>query len=251
MTRLLEPPKRRGTPSREVKIAADTAQRSKRQGRKATTTLVVGGTPRVDLLPTEVLVDRRQRAVVRRAWLAVGVVAVAAATAVALVTMVASQADAQLAQTRQETDALLLQQQQFRDVRSIETQSDLLRAAQSVGGATEIDWQGTLQRVQDSLPAGVTITGVQIDSANAVESYAQGTGPLEGQRVATLTIDAASTTLPSVPEWLDSVRKLPAFVDANANSVTLDAATNVYTVDMTIHLDEDAFNGKYDLKGAS
>lgn len=251
MTKILELPKRRGAATRESRIAAETAQRTKRQGKTAGGALVVGAVPSVDLLPTEVHVDRRQRAVVRRAWLAVLVLAIAAATAVVLVSMLAAQADAQLEQARQETGTLLLQQQQFRDVRTIEKQSELLRAAQAVGGSTEVEWQPTLQRIQDLLPSGVTITGVQVDSATPLEAYPQGTSPLQGQRIATLTIDAASTTLPSVPAWLDSLKGIPAFVDANANSVTLDAATNVYTVDMTIHLDEDAFSGEYDLKGKS
>ncbi|GAA3341936.1 hypothetical protein GCM10017714_28050 [Curtobacterium pusillum] len=253
MTKLLEPSKqrRRGGDSHAVRIAADSAQRTKRQGRGATQALDIGGVPRVDLLPTEVLVDRRQRAGVRRAWLGVVVVAVAVGAATVLASAAAMQADSKLSQARQETDSLQVQQQQYRDVRSAETQSELLRAAQSVGGSTEIDWQATLQRVQTSLPGGVTITGVQIDSATPLEAYAQATSPLQGQRVATLTIDAASPTLPSVPTWLDSVKNLPGFVDANANSVTLDTSTNVYTVDMTIHLDEDVYDGKYDGKGKS
>ncbi len=251
MTKLLEPSKRRSAGSKEVRIAADTAQRTKRQGRSASNALVIGGLPRVDLLPTEVLVDRRQRAGVRRAWLGVVVVAVAVGAATVLASATAMQADSQLADVRQETSTLLVQQQQYRDVRATETQSELLRAAQTVGGSTEIDWQSTLQRVQNSLPAGVAITGVQIDSATPLEAYAQATTPLQGQRVATLTIDASSPTLPSVPAWLDSVKGIPGFVDANANSVTLDSSTSVYTVDMTIHLDEDVYDGKYDTKDKS
>ena len=251
MTKLLEPSKRRGTASAEVRIAADSAQRAKRQGRPAAAGLVIGGRPSVDLLPTEVLVERRQRAGVRRAWLGVVVVAVAVGAVTVLASASAIQADSALAEARQETDSLLAQQQQYRDVRTTETQSELLRAAQAVGGSTEIDWQATLQRVQSSLPGGVTITGVQIDSATPMAPYEQATTPLQGQRVATLTIDAASSTLPSVPAWLDSVKKVPGYVDANANSVTLDTSTNVYTVDMTIHLDEAVYDGKYDTKGKS
>lgn len=251
MTKLLEPSKRRGAASAEVRIAADSAQRAKRQGRSAIAGLVIGGRPHVDLLPTEVFVERRQRAGVRRAWLGVVVVAVAVGAVTVLASASAIQADSALAEARRETDSLLVQQQQYRDVRTTETQSELLRAAQAVGGSTEIDWQATLQRVQSSLPAGVTITGVQIDSATPTAPYEQATTPLQGQRVATLTIDAASPTLPSVPAWLDSVRKVPGYVDANANSVTLDTSTNVYTVDMTIHLDEAVYDGKYDTKDKS
>ncbi|GAA1492882.1 hypothetical protein [Curtobacterium herbarum] len=254
MTKTLDRPKprlRRGTASHEVRIAAEVAQRTKRQGRGAGQALLVGGVPRADLLPTEVLVDRRQRAVVRRVWLGVVLLAAATAGVVLLASASAMQQDAHLADVRRETDSLLLQQQQYREVRSVESQSDLLRAAQSVGGSTEIDWQSTLQGVQDSLPTGVTITGVQIDSATPLEAYAQATGPLQGQRVATLTVDAASPTLPSVPSWLDAVRSLPGYVDANANSVTLDTSTGVYTVDMTIHLDKAVFDGKYAAKDRS
>jgi hypothetical protein len=251
MTKLLEPAKRRGAGSKEVRIAMDSAQRTQRQGRTAASGLVIGGRPHVDLLPTEVLVERRQRAGVRRAWLGVVVVAVAVGAVIVLASASAIQADSSLAEAHQETDSLLVQQQQYRDVRTTETQSELLRAAQSVGGSTEIDWQATLQRVQSSLPAGVTITGVQIDSATPMAPYEQATTPLQGQRVATLTIDAASPTLPSVPAWLDSVRKVPGYVDANANAVTLDTSTNIYTVDMTIHLDEHVYDGKYDTKDKS
>jgi hypothetical protein len=254
MTKVLETPKpsrRRGGASHEVRIAAEVAQRTKRQGRGAAQALVVGGTPHVDLLPTEVLVDRRQRAVVRRVWLGVVLLTVAAVGVVLLATASAVQQEAHLADVRRETDSLLLQQQQYRDVRTVETQSRLLRAAQAVGGATEIDWQPTLQGVQDSLPDGVAITGVQIDSATPLEPYTQATGPLQGQRVATLTIDAASPTLPSVPSWLDAVKGLPGYVDANANAVTLDTSTGVYTVDMTIHLDQAVFDGKYTPKDKS
>lgn len=252
MSKTLDAPKakrRRGAASNEVRIAAEVAQRTKRQGRGAAQALLVGGVPRVDLLPTEVLVDRRQRAVVRRVWLGVVLLTAAAGGVVLLTAADAIQQDAHLADVRRETDSLLLQQQQYRDVRSVETQSGLLRAAQSVGGSTEIDWQATLQGVQNSLPTGVAITGVQIDSATPLETYTQATGPLQGQRVATLTVDAASPTLPSVPSWLDAVKSLPGYVDANANSVTLDTSTGIYTVDMTIHLDKTVFDGKYTPKG--
>ncbi|WP_144760649.1 hypothetical protein [Curtobacterium sp. 9128] len=254
MTKVLEPKRSsrssrpRGADAQAAKVAAESAQRAKRQGRSAQS-LVLGGVPRVDLLPTEVLVDRRQRAVVRRAWLGVVVVAVAVGMAVVVSSAAAVQAEDRLAAERGQTDSLLLEQQRYRDVRSVETQSDLLRAAQAVGGSTEVDWQSTLQGVQDSLPAGVTIAGVQVDSASPLEAYAQADGPLQGQRIATLTIDAQSRTLPSVPAWLESVKGINGFVDANANAVTLDTSSNVYTVDMTIHLDQRVFDGKYDLKG--
>ncbi|MGD3261540.1 hypothetical protein QT366_22790, partial [Xanthomonas citri pv. citri] len=53
-----------------------TAPMPSRDGRDQRRALVVGGSPRVDLLPREVHVARRQRAAVRRVWAGVVVVAV-------------------------------------------------------------------------------------------------------------------------------------------------------------------------------
>jgi Tfp pilus assembly protein PilN len=231
--------------SPEARIVSDVATRSKRQ---KSGVFVVGGVPRVDLLPTEVLVDRRERATVRRAWFGVVLVAVLMALGIGAVSANALSADAKLTAARAQTDSLTKQQLSYSEVREVQSETALLQAAQQVGGSTEIDWSTYLANLQNSLPSGVTITGVTISSASPSEAYQQATGPLEGQRVGTITIDATSPTLPSVPAWLDSVKSLRGFVDANANSVTLDPASGKYTVDMTIHINEKAYDNKYAAK---
>ncbi len=219
--------------------------RSARLGRVDVTT--AGGAPRVDLLPQEVHVERRARQAVRRAWLAVGVVGVAVSLGVAAATATSMTAGSELSAAEAETSALLGQQGRYAEVRGDEAQADLLEAAQKVGGATEIDWSAYLRSVQATLPSTVTISSVTVDSASPVAEFAQATGPLQAQRVATLTIVATSPTLPSVPDWLDSLRSLQGYVDASADSVTLASATGSsgYTVDMTIHVDAKAYDGRY------
>ncbi len=210
--------------------------------------LVVGGSPRVDLLPREVHVARRQRAVVRRVWAGVVVVAVGVGIVTGWAVMDRSAAEQDLRSAQDETTSLAQQQGQFRDVRTTESATTLLEAAQQVGGATEVDWSATLRSVQSKLPSGVQITGVTVDSASATEAYAQSDDPLQGQRIATLTFDARSATLPSVPDWLSAVRGVPGFVDANANSVARSEDGSGYAVNMTIHLDEKAFDDRYAAK---
>lgn len=232
-----------------ARVAAESAERAKRLSKTSPNDVVVGGRPRVDLLPTEVLADRRSRRVVRRMWAGVALVAVVVGIGIGAASLYAAQAHDELTDAQNETLSLLRQQAQYSEVRETETGTALRQAAQSVGGSTEIAWQPYLSSVRSSLPSGVEITGVAIDSATPLEAYAQADTPLQGQRVATLTIDAQSPTLPSVPEWLDSVKDLEGFVDATANSVTLDPTTGVYTVNMTIHVDDGAFDGKYQDKG--
>lgn len=223
------------------RVLRDAAQRTKQDRHP----LVIGGTPRVDLLPTEVHVDRRQRAAVRRAWLGVVAVAVAVGIAAVAAGLVRSSADTALSLAQSETVSLLQQQRQYAEVRTAEGDSSRLEAAQQVGGATEIDWSATLGAIRAKLPTGVEISGVTVDSASATEAYTQSVDPLQGQRIATVTVDAKTSGLPSVPEWLDAVRTVPGFVDATANSVTRDENSGQYTVNLTIHLDDKALDGRY------
>jgi len=205
--------------------------------------LGIGGRPRVDLLPSEVLAERRARRVVVRVWAGVALVGVSVAIAAGAASLVAARAADDLQAAQAQTLSLLQQQAQYKDVRDAEAGVALREAASTVGGSTEIAWGSYLASVQSSLPAGVRITGVAIDSASPLEAYAQSDVPLQGVRVATLTIDAESPTLPSVPQWLDSVKGLDGFVDATANSVTRDATSGAYTVNMTIHVDQRAYDG--------
>jgi len=222
-----------------------TAGRRPRAGARAVP--VVGQLPGVDLLPREVHIDRRERIAVRRAWLGVVVVTVAVALGVGAATATALSTRSELTAAEGETTALLGQQGQYSEVRAAEAQSRLLESAQKVAGSTEIDWSTYLKSVQASLPSNVTITSVAVDSSSPVADFAQATGPLQGQRVATLSIVATSPTLPSVPDWLDSLRSLTGYVDASAESVTLatDDGADGYTVNMTIHVNEKAYDGRY------
>ncbi|PZE69713.1 hypothetical protein [Curtobacterium sp. MCBD17_021] len=208
---------------------------------------MVGAAPRADLLPSEVHVDRRQRAAGRRAWAGVVAVAIAVGLAAGAAGITRMSAEDDLAAAEAETSTLLQQQLQFKDVRTTERDSTLLESAQQVGGSTEIDWSATLGAVQGALPTDVVISGVAIDSATATQAYAQSDDPLQGRRVATMTIDAKSATLPSVPDWLTAVRGVPGFVDATTNTVTRDDA-GAYIVNLTIHLDEKAYDHRYAAK---
>jgi len=242
-------PKQRAVRMPVARIAAEQGERSKQQQRRgAAKALVLGGVPRVDLLPTEVLVDRRQQAVARRAWLGVVVIAAVAVLGVgaATVTNVASSQQLRIAQAQ--STSLLQRQGQYAEVRDVEKRTGLVQAAQAVGGSTEIDWSTYLEQVQDSLPSGVSISGIDVDSASPLSAYAQAMTPLEGARVATLGFEADSPSLPSVPDWLDSVHRLPGFVDANVDAVTLDETSGHYTVKMTLHIDDTAFDGRYSEK---
>lgn len=210
--------------------------------------LILGGEPRVALLPPEVL-KRRQAKAVRRG-LGIGVIGllaiVLAGTAAA--TAMSGQAQSRLLTEQAHTADLLAKQTQYGEVRTAQAQVDLVKAAQQVGASTEIDWKTNLQGVQGTLPAGVVIESISVDSATPIQVYAQATAPLQGARVATVSFSATSNALPDVPAWLNALAALQGFADALPGTVTLDEATGAYKVDITMHVNEAAFSERFAAK---
>lgn len=211
--------------------------------------LVVGGEPRIDLLPPEIRAERRDRQ--RRRRLSVGVIGVIIVTllGVGAASLVASTAQERLATEQVRTVALLAEQAQYADIRRMQTQVELARAGQRVGASTEIAWRDYLQEVQSTLPESVAIETVAVDSASPMIAYTQATVPLQGARMATVGFTATSLILPDVPTWLRALATLPGFADALPGSVTREETSGVYTVTITMHINEAALAQRFTAKG--
>ncbi len=224
----------------------DTAQgRRSRGARRAATDATAGRAPRVDLLPAEVYVERRQRALTRRAWL--GVVVVGAAVVLATGGAVAHQmaTAASLTAAQGETTTLLAQQQRYAELRAAERDTDLLESARAVGGSTEVDWDGTLGGIRDVLPADLAISGMTIASATVTEPFGQAADGGPRPRIATLALTAKSTTIPSVPDWTSRLSGLTGYLDSSISSISLDEDSGEYTSVIELELDARAFDGVY------
>lgn len=240
-------PKKKGQKSKpRPEAPAKQAKQPKSTGKVA---LVVGGEPRVDLLPMEVRAQRRASSTRRSLGYGVAATVVVVALAGGGAAALSISAQANLATSQAETGTILAQQTKFLDVRQVQDQVALATAAQQVGASTEIDWKSYLDKVQATLPANVVITTVNVDSATPLALFSQATAPLQGARVATVAFTATSPTLPQVPEWLVALAKLPGFADATPGTVTLDTTANSYTVNMTMHINQDAFDKRFAAKG--
>jgi Tfp pilus assembly protein PilN len=201
--------------------------------------------PRVNLLPIEVHVDRRERTTARRAWIGVGVAV--AVVLLATGAAVAHQLDSasSLAAAQEATSSLLAQQQRYAEVRSTEADTQLLESAQAVGGSTEVDWETTLSGVRAALPEGVGITAMTIDSADATQVFEQSSVPLQGARIATMTLTVQTTTIPSVPDWNDRLSSVVGYAGSTISSISLNEDSGEYTAVVELALDEAAYDGKY------
>jgi len=206
--------------------------------------LTVGGQPRANLLPPEIILKRKQLKT-RRA-LRAGVLLVALGVAAGCVATfgVASVAQVQLGLAQQTQQQLIAEQSQFGEVREVKDTIATIQAGQEVGASTEIAWRDYLVLLQRTLPEGVSLDTVQIDSGTPMTAFSQSDAPLQGTRVAALTFTATTTTLPSIPDWLRAMVTLPGFVDAIPGSVT--RAGDSYQTQVLLHIDSGAFSLRFD-----
>lgn len=210
--------------------------------------VVIGGESKVDLLPQELKDKRKGKVLRRRLGFLVVLIAVLVTGASALVRAQAVQAKLDLSIEQSNAQSILLQQRKYGEVQKIQREADTILAAQQVGTSTEINWKNYLISVQATLPPNVTLDSVTIDSATPFASYAQASAPLQGERIATLSFTAISSTLPQVPQWLVALATLPGYSDANPGSVNR-TETGTYSVNITMHINQAAFTNRFATAG--
>ncbi|MEQ1736715.1 MAG: hypothetical protein ABL886_10000 [Rhodoglobus sp.] len=206
--------------------------------------LVVGGQPRANLLPPEIILKRKQLKTRRALRAGVLLVAVATAAGCVLTFGVASVAQVQFGLAQQTQQALVLEQSEYQEVSDVQDTINTIVAGQQVGGSTEINWRSYLLLLEATLPAGVVLDTVKIESGTPMAAFIQSNAPLQGARVAALSFTVNSPTLPSIPDWLRSMADLPGFVDAIPGNVK--GAEGSYAVDVVLHVNAEAFSMRFD-----
>lgn len=203
----------------------------------------LGAVPHVSLMPPELGERNKQRGVQRSLRLTMFAVAILVVAGIAAAWYYSFSATLALDAETGRTATLQAQKMDHQEVRSAMDAVALGAAAIQVGGSTEIDLLDYLFKVQGSLPEGVRLDVFNIESATILTPYPQSDVPLEGPRIATLTFTAISPGLPEIPVWLDGLSDLPGFVDAVPGSVVL-LDTGGYTVNITMHIDADAYSNR-------
>ena len=211
--------------------------------------LAVGGSPRVDLMPPEIRVKRSQLRTRRKLRLALFGVFVVVVAACGATWAGATLAQTSLATAQQQQQQLIAQQSTYSGVTTLKDSIAVIKAGQVVGDSTEVGWNTYMYRLLATLPDGLSLDAATVDSATPFEEYTQAYVPLQGNRIATLTLTAKSTTTPTIPVWLDALKTLPGFVDATPGAVTL--SDGIYTSNVTMHIDTLAFAYRFDKAAAA
>lgn len=207
------------------------------------TAIVLGGVPRVDLLPPEV--RRHQQSVRLRRKLGTAVVgaAVVAAAAFGGATVLDLQAEARLAAERMRTDTLLSEQAQYAEVIDVNRRIGLIEAARSLGTSTEVLWTRILEEYRSALPEGATITSAALTGRAPWEPEATPAGPLRSASVAEVAITAVTPAVPDATAWLRRIAKLPTIADASLNTIA--NVEGNWTTTMTFNVNTEGLAGRF------
>lgn len=212
---------------------------------KTDVSVVVGGESRITLLPPEVAA-RAQAKSTQKAMVGVVVIAVLVTGAgFVSATISASNSAAQLVEAQSRTTDLIQQQGEYIMVRQMQNELDTVTIAQQVGTSTEINWKSYLDSLRDALPADVRLTTVTVEVGTPLTNYAQASVPLQGPRVGTVILEAVSPSIPEVQSWLAGLASVPGYVDATPGSVSSLADGSGYTVNVTMHIDSNAFSNRF------
>ena len=211
--------------------------------------VTVGGEPRVHLLPLEVSQRKKVKELKRRLLLAALLVIVLVAVGYGLATVSLTAAQAQLSAANTATSQLLVQQSKYGVVTKVNSDISSILQSQKIMTAHEILWAPYLADIQQTLPAGASITAVnaQIDAplGTPASTAPQTSVPLQGPRIATvhLTVLMAQS---QIPTWLNALQGLKGYVDATPDSVTApNGSGGAYTVLVTLHINEDAISDRF------
>jgi hypothetical protein len=206
--------------------------------------LVLGGEPRVHLLPPEVTAGQKGKTLRRViAGTVVGTLVLLGA-GIGVASWQADQAKQSLLAAQARSADLLASQLEYSGVLQVQATIDAAIAARKIGTASEIDWKGYLDDIRAVLPADVTVDSVTIESTSPLVPYSQPTAPLQESRVATVNLTLTSPGLPPVPDWLEGFQSLPGYADSWTGSISRTDAGG-YTVDVTVHVNADAYLGRF------
>ncbi|TFC88165.1 hypothetical protein E3T24_03240 [Cryobacterium sp. TmT2-59] len=206
--------------------------------------LVLGAEPRVHLLPPEVAAGRRGKAMRRNLGVSVVGVVILALLGVAGSSWLAIQSQEKLASAQAHTIDLLAEQSKYVEARNVQDEVDLALSARQLGASTEIDWKDYLGKVRAILPTDVSIDAVTVEAASPLALYDQATVPLQGARVATLTLDLTSTNLPEAPVWLKGLKELPGYADGTPGTIT-QTDLGTYQVNLVLHINDGAYSQRF------
>lgn len=211
---------------------------------KAVPGLVLGGEPRVDLLPPEVLQATKARRA--RGLLGVAVVVVVLLVAggygFAMLRAISAQSDLAVAQAA--TVALLDQQTQYAEAAQTANLLSASEQTRALATTNEIVWA----EVFDVISANMSAAGYRAWTASAPDPWAPALvpdGPLREPRVASMKLTVVTLSPPDAAALFSKLNTIKGIADATIDEIVFGDESALYETKITINLNADALANRF------
>lgn len=211
--------------------------------------LVLGGEPRVELLPPEVRQQERARGMRRLSAIAVMAVLVLALGGYGVAGFHNARAQADLAAAQARTGVIQAERARYAKVTTTAERIADIPAARTLGASTEILWPDLMASIRSSLPPGVVIESATMKGRAPWDAELVPGGPLRQPRIATLTLVITSPTIFDATAIVRSLVVVPGFADATPDTVA--GTANGYSTTVTLNVNDRALSGRFAAKNAS
>lgn len=204
--------------------------------------LVVGGMPRVDLLPPAELERRYRRGLLRR-W-GIGLLAAALVTVLVIAGAMALRivAETRLASERARTDASIAEIAALSEVGDTVRTLDDLEAFRAEAMLPDFEWAQLIDAVGQTLPANVRIVGFDVTTGAGPDADAADAASAPG---ATVLLTLASPVPFDIVPAIRNIRPLPSILDADGREVRYEESDDDYRYELTILTDQEAYSGRF------
>lgn len=85
--------------------------------------------------------------------------------------------------------------------------------------ADQIDWEDIIGTAVDALPASAFVAAVTFAADTPTSAVAQLTEPFTAPRIGVIELNLQATSLDELTDWLDRMRRDPAFSDVSMYTV--------------------------------
>lgn len=205
--------------------------------------VVLGGEPRVDLLPPEVHANAKFRSTRRLLGLLVvlTLVLVAGAYGVALVRWVDEGIRLQAAEAR--TSELLVEQNEYAAASRIAGNVANAEEARTLAFSNEVLWADLVNEIKSRLPEAAVLQSATMDAREPWSPAMEIQGPLREPRVANIVFVVSSPSLLDTSAIVRALSDIDGFADASPDRV--ERKDTVFETTITLNLSEEALNDRF------
>lgn len=207
--------------------------------------LVLGGEPRVQLLPQSVRDRERAAKVRRRLAMLVALSLVLVGGGYAFAWLRNDIAKNELLSAQAETEAIFADQATYVEGTRAAALVDGIMKAQTATTANEVLWEPLLMKIAAMMPAGTDFGQVVAVTQAPWEPPLPVEGPLRSSRMAIVTVSFFSPTVVDPALVVPQLPALPGFVDARFDSSVWDDSYLHYVTTIRVMFDEAATSGRF------